>query len=83
MTGWNKFGREHGETGKRGTSGKRDSHRASSRNLNVSTDGAFKISSGSLFQYGTTRTLNACFTPLLVNLENMTSMPNEGGGSKN
>ncbi len=83
MTGWNKFGRENGETGKRGTSGKGDCHRASSRNLNASMDGVFKISSGSLFQYGTIRTLNACFTPLLVNLENMTSKPNAGGGSKN
>ncbi len=35
--------------------------RASSRNLNVSTDEAFIISSGNLFQYGTTPTLNACW----------------------
>ncbi len=37
--------------GLEGTSGKRDSHRASSRNLNVSTDEAVTISSCSLFQY--------------------------------
>ncbi len=44
-----------------GTSGKRDCHCASSRNFNASTDVAVTISSGSLFQYGTTRTLNACW----------------------
>ncbi len=54
-TGWNKFGREY-----RGTSSKMDCHSASSRNLSVFTDGTFTISSGSLFQYGTTRTLNTC-----------------------
>ncbi len=38
-----------------------DCQRVSSRNVNVSTDVAVTISSGSLFQYGTTRTLNACW----------------------
>ncbi len=55
MTEWNKYGREYWGTGKRGTSGKRDCHCASSRNLNVSTDVAVTISSGSFFRYGTTR----------------------------
>ncbi len=55
-TGWNKFGREFFF----GTSRKRDYHSASSRNLSVFTDGTFTISSGSLFQYGTTRTLSTC-----------------------
>ncbi len=34
-------------------------NRASRRDLNISTDEAFKISSGNLFQYGTTQPLNA------------------------
>ncbi len=56
-TGWNKFGREYW-----GTYGRKDCHRASIRILNVSTDEAFTITSGSLFQYGTnTQTLNACW----------------------
>ncbi len=42
-----------------GTSGKMGCHRASSRNLNASTDVTVTISSGSLLQCGTTRTLNA------------------------
>ncbi len=58
---WNKYGREYWGTGKRGTSEKRDCHCASSRNLNDSTDVAVTMSSGSLIQYGTTRTMNACW----------------------
>ncbi len=73
---------------KRGTSGKRDCHRASSRNLNVSTDEGFTTSTGNLFQYGATQTLNGClrrrvFTLLLANLKSITSKPNTGVGSKN
>ncbi len=54
--------------------------------MNVYTDVAFTISSGSLFQYDYSNAecmLAATgFTPLLVNLESMTSKPNAGGGSK-
>ncbi len=66
-----------------GTSGKRNCHRASSRNLNVSTDEAFTFFSGSWCQYKTNRPLNATgLTPLLVNLESMTPKTSAGGGSK-
>ncbi len=44
-----------------GEGGNRDCHRASSSLLNISADEAFTISSGSLFQYGTTRTLSVCW----------------------
>ncbi len=37
-----------------------DCHRVSSGNLNAPTDVGATISPGSLFQYGTTQTLNAC-----------------------
>ncbi len=62
--------------------GKRDCNCASSRNWNVSTYVAVTVSSVILFQYGTTRALNACLTPLLVNFQSMTSKPNAGGSSK-
>ncbi len=74
--GWNKFGREYRGTGKRGTSRKRDCHRASSRNLNVSTEQAFTISRQfvSVRNYSNAERMLAAtgFTPLLVNLERMT-----------
>ncbi len=41
-----------------GTSGAKDCLGASNCVLNVSTDGAFTITPGNVFQYGTTRMLN-------------------------
>ncbi len=72
-----------GVTDKSGTSGKRDCHRATNCVLLISTDEAFTISSGNLFQYRTTRTLATGFASLLVNLESMTTKTRAGGGSKN
>ncbi len=65
--------------GLEGASGKRDCHCAPSRNLNVSMDEAVTISSCNLFEHMLATT---GFTPLLVNLESMTSKPSKGGGSK-
>ncbi len=57
----------------------RDCHRASSRNLYVSTDEAFTIWLNSKAE----RMLAATdLTPRLVNRESMTSKLNAGGGSK-
>ncbi len=45
----------------RGVSRNRDCHRTNTRALKVSTDEAFTISSGNLFQNGTTRKLKICW----------------------
>ncbi len=60
-----------------GTSGTKDCLGASNCVLNVSTDGAFTITPGNVFQYGTTQTVLTTpgFTPLLVNLESMVANP--------
>ncbi len=74
------------ETGWRGTFGEKDCHRESSGNLNISTDEAFKISSGiPVRDYSNAERMLAAtgFTPLLVNLQSMTPIPNADGGSKN
>ncbi len=60
------LGRGYRRTGLRGAPGNSDCHRASSRNLNISTDEVFTISSCNLFQYGTTGTLNACWRRLVL-----------------
>ncbi len=70
-------------TGKRGTSGKRDCHNASIRNLNVSIRN-FLWQFVPVRDYSNAeRRLEAMgFAPLLVNLESMASKPNAGGGNK-
>ncbi len=61
-----------------------DCHRASSLNLNVSMDKAFWLLVP-VRDYSNVKHMLAAtgFTPLLLNLEILTSKPNAGEGSKN